>query len=118
MKMILNMALAILCCGCNVPQRQTVELNAVAAQTALLDLMRSETSPFEGADPVRFEKIALVKTSEGKIGWGAFTIDLGKQTYSANVDADTTFWSYHGKFLVDSAGRWKAENLSKQHGSK
>jgi hypothetical protein len=97
---------------------RTLELHANTATAALLDLMRSKSSPFEGADPTRYEKMELKEKGEGKFGWGAFTIDLGKKTYSAIVDADTAFWEYQGRFLVDSSGRWKAENLSKQHARK
>jgi hypothetical protein len=98
--------------------RSSVDLDGITAKAALLELMRSKTSPFEGADPTRFEKIEFVDKGEGKFRWGAFTIDIGQKTYWVNVDAETAFWSYHGKFLVDPAGRWKAENLSKQHGNK
>ncbi|HBC86629.1 MAG TPA: hypothetical protein DCZ94_06725 [Lentisphaeria bacterium] len=118
MKIILSIALAIACLGCNEPNPQNGDLDANAAKAALLDLMRSQTSPFEGADSTRFEKIGVAEEGEGKLRWGAFTIDLVQKTYSADVVADTAFWSYQGRFLVDPSGRWKAENFSKRHGSK
>ena len=93
-------------------------LDAVAAKSALLDLMRSESSPFEGADPVRFEKMELKDMGEGKFGWGAFTIDVNKKTYVANVNSADAFWSYSGRFVTDRSGHWKAENLTKQRATR
>jgi hypothetical protein len=116
MKVFLGITLALLCFGCNTPKPRNADLDAVTAKAALLELMRSEDSPFEGADPLRFEKIELKEESKGKVGWGGFTLDLGMKTYSAQVGADTVFWSYQGKFLVDPSGRWKAVNVSTQHG--
>lgn len=100
------------------PPAPRTALDAVAAKAALLDLMRSATSPFEGVDPARFETIELAERGEGKFEWGSFVIDLGRKTYSANVDGGAAFWSYQGTFSADPSGSWKAENLSKQHGSK
>ena len=77
-----------------------------------------EVKPKEAApEEELFEKIELEEKGEGKFGWGAFTIDVSKKAYVANVFSDNAFWIYSGKFVVDSAGRCTAQNLSKKHGS-
>ena len=118
MRIILSMALAILCFSCSTPKPSSVDLDANAAKAALLALMRSAASPFEGADPNRFEKIGLEGKGKGRFGWGAFIIDVRERNYVADVFSDNAFWIYSGKFVVDSAGRCTAQNLSKEHGSK
>jgi len=115
-KTILSIALIIMCIACNGPRPPRTDLNAATAKAVLLDLMRSDTSPFEGADPARFEKIEIEDKGEGKFGWGAFIIDVSKKTYVADVDAPDVFWSYSGRFTIDPSGRWKAENLTATHG--
>ena len=76
-----------LCFGCG---RQTPELTIEDAQTALLDLMRIEDSPFEGADPDVFEDIDITENN-GDYHWGAFSIDTNSKTYVANVESDVAF---------------------------
>jgi len=89
---------------------------AANAKAALLALMRADPSLFEGADPARFEKIPLTDQGDGKFTWGAFVIDVKAMSYSVNVEYEMGFWSYAGKFEVDSMGKWTATNLDRKHG--
>lgn len=117
MRILLSFALTTVWCGCSTPESIDVDLDAATAKRALLDLMRSESSPFEGADPVEMEKIALEQKSEGVFEWGAFRIDVNKKTYAATVAGDDFFWDYSGEFIVDRAGRWTAVSQYTAHAS-
>lgn len=80
--------------------------------------MRSDASPFKGADPARFEKITVAPKDQNKFNWDVFAIDLNKKTYVANINNYNASRSYSGKFTVDLAGRWKALNLTRKHAHK
>lgn len=88
---------------------------ALKARAALLELMRANPALFEGAEPARFEKVWIQAAGDGRFSWGAFTLDVTGKTYSASIEGPAAFWAYHGRFIAEPSGRWKAENLGKQH---
>ena len=70
-------------------------------KAALLVLMRSKDSPFEGADPKVFEKIKLKSRGGDEFQWGAFVISPGTKTYSAQILGPGCNWFFHGRFTVE-----------------
>lgn len=106
--------------GCSTVESKALTLTQKDAQGALLNLVRSNASPFEGADPARFEKITAVHKKQKKFNWGSFAIDLNKRTYVANINSrnsrkrHSVFQSYSKKFSVNHAGLWKARNVTKK----
>lgn len=104
----------LLCCGCSTVEPKRQALTFQDARSALLNLMRSNASPFEGADPTRYKKIMAAHKDQGKFNWGGFAIDLNRKAYVANINSHNLFRSYSGKFTVNHAGLWKARNLTKK----
>ena len=117
MKSISSIFVVLLCIGCASPGGGGGCDDARKAKQALLDLMRADGTVFEGADPARFDEVQLKPTGDGKFSWGSFTIDPGSKVYSAQLRTDTAFWSYQGKCVVTPFGKWRAENLSGEHGT-
>ena len=108
----------LLSCGCSTVEPKRQALTSQEAQAAVLNLMRSSMSPFEGADAARLEKITAVHKNQNKFNWGAFAIDLNKRIYVANINSYNVFRSYSGKFTVNHAGQWKAQNLTEKDAHK
>lgn len=108
----------LLCVGCASSASDGGARDAVKAKDALLQLMRANSNPFEGADAARFEKVPLQCRGNGQYDWGAFVIDVNKKTYSVVVVSEDSALFYSGRFVVDSSGRWKAENLQKVYADK
>jgi hypothetical protein len=79
------------------------------ARAALLKLMRSDGTLFEGADPDRLEKLSFKRTGSHVFQWGAFEIDVETRTYSAVVDMGYCTRFVDGEFDVAPSGRWKAQ---------
>ena len=77
-------------------------------KAALLALMRSKDSPFEGADPMVFEKIEI-KFRDGEYYWGAFVIRTDNKSYHAYPELPAHTYFYDGRFTVDPSGNWTAE---------
>jgi hypothetical protein len=98
----------------------TDQADAEKAKAALLRLIRSDRTLFEGADPDRLEKIAVsrVRGNEPqKYDWGAFDINAKPRTYSAVIEHGGGGAFYSGRFTVDTAGRWTAEKPNVSYAS-
>ena len=118
MKLLCAALLIAILAGCAPNASSRTSADAEKAKTALLELMRSKASPFEGADPLRFEKIEVKNHSNDEYTWGAFIIYLNKKRYSAEIVSTSAAWFYNGRFSVDSSGKWKAETPEKLHAIK
>jgi hypothetical protein len=118
MKRYLLISFVIILAGCSTCRMPSSKLDAATAKAALLSLMQSSVSPFDGADPKRFEKVELEDEGKGIYRWGAFTINLRKKTYNADVVGEYVASFYSGKFVKDGSGLWIAKNLSKMYADK
>ena len=77
-------------------------------KAALLVLMRSKDSPFEGADPKEFEQTES-KFRDGEYSWGAFVISTDNKSYHACVELPAHTYFYDGRLAIDPSGNWIAE---------
>jgi hypothetical protein len=96
---------------------QTPLQAATAAKDGLLELMRSDTTIFDGADPERFAIVPVKQVEPLEFSWGAFKIHLKTQGYSAEVGFNDGMRFYDGEFLVSETGRWVAQppNVTELH---
>jgi hypothetical protein len=118
MKLLCAALLTAILTGCAPNASSRISADAEKAKAALLELMRSKTSPFEGADPSRFEQMELKSRGNDEYTWGAFIIYPSKRRYSADIVSTDAAWFYSGRFSVDSSGKWKAETPEKLHAVK
>jgi hypothetical protein len=111
--LILAMGLFLLA-GC-IPQaeRPTAQTDdaamALQAKAAIVALTRAQPSLFEGLDADTLAATPLQPGDRPHTYFlGAFTINVEKRYYSADIGGLAWHQFYHGTFAVDAAGRWTA----------
>jgi len=114
MRVLLIAVGAGLLVGCNAasttPGRGADELAlAEKAKAAIIALARSDRNIFFRLEPDRFQSVRVKKGDEPHEYFiGAFTVNVEKRLYWADVGDMKHHWFYHGTFAVDQDGRWTA----------
>jgi|GEM_PF-5527671 len=84
-------------------------LTAEQAKDAVLEFLRSHPDTFIGSpDPERMAKIPLMVRSEGRYAFGAFTLDISKHCYTAEVGQDAPEVCFYNGTLELRNGIWTA----------
>ena len=81
-----------------------------AAKAALITLATDNPKAFADfpPDPELLKGLPILPEEDGKLGFGAFTVDTERLWYSADIQWRGGMHSYNGGFVFRD-GRWLAE---------
>jgi hypothetical protein len=89
---------------------------AEKAKAAIVALARANPKMFEGLDPDRLQAVPLKSGEEPHTHmFGAFTVNVEKRWYAADIGNGHWHQFYRGEFEVDAAGNWRASRPDITH---